>query len=62
MADSLVDHAWLSHSVVCAFTRLFLEGDVSTSDERWTNVHILHRYGINRYHYNMPGSDLPRHR
>ena len=38
------NHAWILNASRCAFDRLFIEGDVSTTDERWLAAHSLNRY------------------
>jgi hypothetical protein len=50
----ITNHNWMKNSLKCAFDRLFLEGNVSTTDERWKNAHIINRYRIDYYPLLLP--------
>lgn len=60
-AAAKVDHSWLHNSVDCAFERCYRssKGPVTTTSESWLAVHILHKYGIERYGYLLHGTMLP---
>jgi hypothetical protein len=56
---SRIDHSWLRNSVECAFERMSQSGTWGQG-ESWPNVHILHKYGIERYGYLVHGTVLPK--
>jgi hypothetical protein len=56
---SRIDHSWMRKSVDCAFERMSLSGTWGQG-EPWSNVHILHKYGIERYGYLAEGAKLPK--
>lgn len=56
--EARVDHSWLRNSVSCAFERMHLAGTWGLG-EPWKDVHILHRYGSERYGYLVPMTTLP---
>ena len=40
------NHAWIDNVSSCAFDRLFIEGNVSTADERWLAAMSLNRFRL----------------